>query len=241
MALGRVYLTNACSRQSLLSRLVLAHKPRQTGEAPDALAAEANVRKTWRRQTSVAPKIRVASWSAVAQSALLGVFFAICVIGCSSHAKDGVSIDEGATLGQSASSIEIIYRWGFRYHNALNTRAGTITKDLISNGTVTVPFVLSTEQKRRVVQYADSIGFWELPTVITFPDTLETIEQRSPHQKYLLVIRDGEKMNAVLWDTEVTNPIAERDLIKPLGDMIRQIVVQSEEYRSLPKVEGGYL
>jgi hypothetical protein len=39
-------LTNACSRQSLLSRLVLTHKPRQTGKAPDALAAEANVSHT---------------------------------------------------------------------------------------------------------------------------------------------------------------------------------------------------
>jgi hypothetical protein len=36
-------ITNACTRQSLLSRFVLAHKPRQIGEAPNALAGEANV------------------------------------------------------------------------------------------------------------------------------------------------------------------------------------------------------
>ena len=37
------HLTSACTRQALLSRLVLAHKPRQTGEAPAALAGETNV------------------------------------------------------------------------------------------------------------------------------------------------------------------------------------------------------
>ena len=38
-----LHITNACTRQSLLSHLVLAHKLRQIGEAPNALASEANV------------------------------------------------------------------------------------------------------------------------------------------------------------------------------------------------------
>ena len=57
----------------------------------------------------------------------------------------------------------------------------------------------------------------------------------------VLRITEQHRTKTVMWNTRYRNPIAERDLVAPLGEMIRKFVVETEAYAKLPKARGGYL
>ena len=170
----------------------------------------------------------------------LALVASVFLVGCATNRTVRVPAGSETCIVEQGEEVEIVYRWGSRHRNRIDTSAGTITKDLISDGTVTVPFKLSLDQKRMVAQFADSIGFWMLPDQITPPDTLEMMGMKVPYHEHLLVIWDKHRLKAVMWDTQVVDPIAERDRVGPLGDMIKQFVLESEEYQALPKASGGY-
>ena len=167
-----------------------------------------------------------------------------CAGGGPGHVEPDVPVEGSEaveSIEHARDDIQIMYCWGVQGRNRLDTITGTITKDLVSAGTITVPFELTAEQRKMIVDYADSIKFWRLPSRVVLPDSVELVEMQHPHTEHILVIWDSSRQKSVSWDTRVRNPIAERDKVAPLGAMIRKIVVESEVYKALPEFKGGYL
>lgn len=149
--------------------------------------------------------------------------------------------DVGNPAGRRNSGMQVLFLWGVEGRNRIDTTAGTLTKDLVSDPSITVPFELSHEQLTHVFALADSLGFWRLPDCIAPPDTMPTVGMRHPCGEFLLRLDDGQRAKTVLWDTCKTNPCAEREQIRPLGELLKRMATASEAYRSLPKARGGYM
>lgn len=180
--------------------------------------------------------------------ALSVIFACFGMSGCASVVSERASSAASAadtccaqSIDHAREDIQIMYCWGVGGRNRLDTITGTITKDLVSAGSITVPFELSLERRQMIVDYADSIGFWKLPGRIVLPDTVDLVKMHSPHSEHILIIWEGWRQKSVAWDTSIGNPIAERDRVTPLGAMIRRFVVESEVFQALPKHQGGYM
>jgi len=172
------------------------------------------------------------------------------VVGCTNtgsesmpapHSKSELAATCDSLFPRHAKDIEVLYCWGVGGRNRLDTISGTITKDLVADPAITVQFELSDQDRETIVQFADSIGFWRLPEVISPPDTLEIIEMMTPCSDHLLRISQRHRTKTVRWDTCYQNPCAERERVAPLGALVKRLVTEAEEYGKLPKIRGGYL
>lgn len=175
---------------------------------------------------------------------------AVLVIGCAGTSVENRVVTECADRSarqmdawypRHSQEIEVLYLWGVSGRNRIDTISGTLSKDLNADGTMTVPFELSDEQKSMIVQYADSIGFWLLPSMIAVPDSVEVIVHRQPCTEHLLRISHQNRVKTVMWSTCVQNPIMERDLVAPLGALIEGMATSSKAYKKLPTRRGWYL
>jgi hypothetical protein len=142
---------------------------------------------------------------------------------------------------RALSNIRILFLWGIEGKNRLDTASGTLTKNLVLDGCVTVPFVLPQDDAESILACADSIRFWQLPMRIAPPDTLKYMSMVTPCSEYLLRISRGSRTKTVVWDYCHTAPCAERERIEPLRKLLLKIVSDSEAYNELPKARGGYL
>ena len=141
--------------------------------------------------------------------------------------------------------IEITYCWGVECRNRVDTISGTLTKDLIADGAITVPFELSGEQKEQIVAYADSIKLWHWPDSLfnQRTDGKGRISITSPCEQHVLVIRQRHRTKTIVWGCkkDPDNPSPLWEIIKPLGELIEGMVFQSEEYLDLPQTKGTYI
>ena len=194
--------------------------------------------------------------SATGRSRILRTVIGVCFVSQFYVAGCSLSLYPSTTCGEPTSletefrdahflrrgeSVEISYWWGVRGRNRVDTVSGTITKDLVMDPPITVPFEIADSDKAAIITFADSIGFWRLPDYIAPPDTTETVTDMTPCSHHVLSISSGHRTKTVMWNTCIANPCAERDRVVPLGKLIRGIVVGSEVYKRLPKAKGGYL
>ena len=154
-----------------------------------------------------------------------------------------------------AQQIEIVCHWGHEGENQLDTRAGTFTKDMISNPDTTVWLTLTWEQKQEVLSFADSIGFFQYPGMVPFDfeEVLVLVDSasgeyalqgsgwgRDPCEKLMLGIVTSEREYTVSWD-DCMGP--RHEMVEPLDDLVDMIVamvMSNPEYRALPRPRGAY-
>ncbi len=141
---------------------------------------------------------------------------------------------------ECGDDLQILFIWGVGGRNRMDTTAGTLAKDLVSDPPVTVPFELSREQLERVSACADSMGFWRLPQHIAPPGTLGHASVVTPCDEFVLRLADGDRERTVRWDNCHDRPRAERDRIEPLEELLMGIVAASDTYRRLPEARGSY-
>jgi hypothetical protein len=178
----------------------------------------------------------------MAKNQYLGIwtlcFATISVFGCGSENQNS------AHWPRQGTEIEIYYSWGYESRNRIDTISGTLTKNLLADGTITVPFELSGKQKKEIVAYADSIIFWYWPDALYVPppppDGLSS--SKSPCKKQVLQIQRSHGTKTVVWDdclVNTTQPSPLLDIVKPLGELIENMVEGSETYKDLPRSRGS--
>jgi hypothetical protein len=138
----------------------------------------------------------------------------------------------------SPDQPQILFYWGNYGRNRLDTLTGTVTKDLIVDGQVTAPLVLSASEVARIVALADSVGFFRLSSDL-HPSPI--MGDRTPCRTYLLRIVNGSEAHVVRWDDCELGPSPERDRARIVGRAIELLVQHKEAFRKLPEARGGYL
>jgi hypothetical protein len=143
--------------------------------------------------------------------------------------------------GEESQDITILFIWGVGGKNRLDTASASLTKDLVIDPAITVSFSLTQEEKLRILGWADSLGFFDLPDHIAPPDTSDMGCIQVPCSQYSLTVATSSRHHTSEWSDCNCSPCAERDRALSLAQLVERLVQGKEEYRRLPKARGGYM
>jgi hypothetical protein len=131
--------------------------------------------------------------------------------------------------------VQVHFQYGFK--NELNTFDGTYQKDLVWDGTIKVPFWLTTNEQNMIVEKALAVKFF------AFPDTLHkeqgVVIMPDPSPDFLRLKYENQEKSVVwFFPLDASNPYAQS--LRELTDLIRTTIESKPEYKKLPPARGGY-
>ena len=138
-------------------------------------------------------------------------------------------------------NFNVRLRYGILARNELNTFGNTFTKDLILDGTVTVPFTLSQADLDSIDGKMNQIGFF------SYPDTFVVRSQDSmrvfitPNNTYEFEVASQKTLKTLFWDDAIIAGDPQATKLRELITLIRRIVESKPEYGQLPPARGAYL
>jgi hypothetical protein len=147
----------------------------------------------------------------------------------------------GCDWGDSVNSAEqqrvrVFFKFDFR--DQVDTFNGTLTKDLVENGTITVPFGFNAVEQDSVLSILADARFYELP------DTLYPIPNVSiapdPGVQRLRVEYEG-KGKSLVWLYVLDGSDPRTGEVQELWARLRNLVQSTDTYRQLPPAKGAYL
>jgi hypothetical protein len=154
---------------------------------------------------------------------LLANFLALSILMC------------GCDLGQSSNSDPQFLKLEFKYffRNNVDTFNGTLTKDLAADGTITIPFWLTTGEQDSILAEVVRSDFYGLPDTLRGNPAIRL--EPDPGPQILKIEVDGRLHQVVWYMTSGSQQIVR------LSQFIQDIVQAKPEYKSLPPARGGYL
>jgi hypothetical protein len=141
----------------------------------------------------------------------------------------------GCDLGGSPTGDVQFARIFFKYNvrDTVDTFHGSLTKDLVAGGTISIPFWFTTEEQDSVLAEIHRREFFDLPDTIWGTPGIYVIPDSGP--QILRVDADGSSHQVVWYSTSGNEQIV------LLSQFIRDLIQATPEYKSLPPVQGGYL
>ncbi|TYQ18125.1 UNVERIFIED_CONTAM: hypothetical protein Cloal_0533 [Acetivibrio alkalicellulosi] len=122
----------------------------------------------------------------------------------------------------------------------INTYKGTFTKDLVMDGTKTIEFKIPDNVKNDIYNLMMDID------IMSFPDTLKVEGMAvTPSCDYKLTVTIRGKTKVIVWNegfyTDMTTnlPKANVNFLK-LVKHISDYIYSTDEYKNMPKANGGY-
>ncbi len=133
-------------------------------------------------------------------------------------------------------ALKIDLQYGFR--DELNTFALTLQKDLVLDGTVTVPFWLTSDEQDVILQKAVGIDFFSLPDTLQREPGVFISPDPSPD---LLRLQYGSQEKTVVWYYPQDPNDTQWKALLELRNVIMQVIQAKPEYKLLPAARGGYV
>ncbi|HAW50477.1 TPA: hypothetical protein DCX16_05980 [bacterium] len=142
----------------------------------------------------------------------------------------------------SESEINLIFKYGVRAKNELNTFKGTYTKDMTVDPPITVNLSLSKEELHKILQKMIEIDFFNYPNKFSvFVPPGEVVGIVTPHSSYYFKVEYDSKIKEMWWEDNITNEDAKAEKLRELINLIINIIESKEEYNKLPEPRGVYL
>lgn len=132
--------------------------------------------------------------------------------------------------------VKLLFRYGFG--NRLDTFHGTYTKDLILDGSITIPFWLTKAEQDSVLTQLEQADFFNLPDTIS---ALEGVIIQPDPGLQLLRVQLGGRVKTVVWFPPVDQELKVGQSVLQLFKSIETIIQAKPEYKTLPPTRGGYL
>ncbi len=132
--------------------------------------------------------------------------------------------------------VKLLFRYGFG--DTLDTFNRTYTKDLILDGSITVPFWLTKAEQDSVLTQLEQADFFNLPD--TIPSLQGVVVQPDPGLQLLRVQLEG-RVKTVVWFPPIDQELKAGQRILRLFKSIETIIQAKPEYKELPPARGGYL
>ena len=132
--------------------------------------------------------------------------------------------------------VRIFFKYGFR--DQVDTFNGTLTKDLVLNGTVTVPFGFKQCEEDSLLAALVTASFFALP------DTLYPIPNVSisPDPGYqVLRVEFEATTKSLVWMEVLDESDPRTGRVRELWARLRNLVQSTDTYKQLPPAVGGYL
>ncbi|MFD2045446.1 hypothetical protein ACFSTA_17315 [Ornithinibacillus salinisoli] len=159
----------------------------------------------------------------------------ISVTGCKSETITIEDDDIQVMPNEMPKDFNFSLQFGFYKRNEINTFEGTVTKDLIEDGTTTIKLSLTTEEMKDIYTKMKEINITGSKELI--PDT-NCMQQ--PHEEDEWEIRiNHETINHYISGSYCKTTNDAKEFYK-LRNYIHRVVRSKEEYKNLPKAQGGY-
>ena len=178
---------------------------------------------------------------------IISVFIILGILsfltGCSSFGND-----TNAESEIDYSKFNFKFKYGVNAKNAIDTFNNTYTKDLVLDGTTTIDFTLTDEEKKSIVD-----NMFELD-VFNYPTEFKKYFDVTPMSTFILELEYKGERKTLSWTSEniphkkinatkyVKNDETKHiiGLVK-LSEKIKDIIHNKSEYKELPESQGGYL
>lgn len=145
-------------------------------------------------------------------------------------------------VAMSAPAFGLIFAYGSCVTFTLDTFAGTLTRDIGSQGPpVAVPLVLTGEELERIRAAMLAIDFFGYPEhfAVSVPAGQTTV-MVIPSMSYHFEVRDNGREKAVDWRDDIVQPTsAEADRLRELIQLITGIVAAKPESTMFPALTFG--
>ena len=132
--------------------------------------------------------------------------------------------------------VKLLFQYSFR--DELDTFNCTLTKDLVLDGTITVPFWLTTAEQESVLSELKRSDFFNLPDTLQRTDIISI--DPTPGSQLLRVYVNGQS-KTVVWSYLIDPDLPLNQRILGLSCAIQTIIESKPEYKRLPQARGGYL
>lgn len=144
--------------------------------------------------------------------------------------------DLGDSIAPEPQFVKVRFESGFR--DVLDTFTGNLTKDLVLDGTITIPFWLTRSEQETILAAAEREQFFALPDSLWSTAFVVIDPDPSPD---LLRIQVNGRDKTVVWNYAALATTLEGQRIQRLAAIIRRIIEAKPEYRRLPAARGGYI
>ena len=126
----------------------------------------------------------------------------------------------------------------------INTFENTITKDLVSAGNIKTEYIMPEATRKEVYSMLERMDIMNFPSDLNFPLNNEHVD----HLNLRVIIEGEEKIVTwtVIWgftfEGDMSSNITKQHLqFQELVEFISTYVYESDEWKSLPDIEGGYM
>ena len=140
------------------------------------------------------------------------------------------------STGADPQRVKVFFKFDFR--DQVDTFNGTLTKDLVLNGTVTVPFGFKQSEQDSLVAVLAQTGFFGLPDTL-FPMPTVFISPDPGFQ--LLRVEFEGTTKSLVWMPVLDESDPRTGRVQELWAKLRSLVQSTDTYRQLPPAVGGYL
>jgi hypothetical protein len=149
------------------------------------------------------------------------------------------------SCSQSTNPLEtrdfnLKFSYGVNARNILNTFQNTYTKDLIVDGVITIPFTLSNNDFKQILDKMNEIKIFEYPDTFVVP-TWDTTTTIIPFSTYKFEVSYNSSIKYLYWSDNIINANNNATKLRELIKLLTRIIQSKPEYLQLPPAKGGYL
>lgn len=133
-------------------------------------------------------------------------------------------------------AVKVYCKYGFR--DEVDTFNGTYTKDLVVDGTITVPFLFSAPEQDSILLALAQADFFTMPDTLHPIPGLLIFPDAGPQ---ILRVEYQGAIKSVVWFYLLDQTDPRNQAAIHLFQRIQQIVESTEVYSQLPPAVGGYI
>jgi hypothetical protein len=126
-------------------------------------------------------------------------------------------------------------RYGITSKNEINTFESTVTKDLVTNGTITTDSKLSANEMINIYNQMREINILKDSKLVSDSNC-----RRTPYSEDQWKINMNGKITSFKWSNENCVITEEAKNLEDLREFVLNIVKNKTEYKRLPEAAGGY-
>ncbi|MBD7943968.1 hypothetical protein H9650_07525 [Psychrobacillus sp. Sa2BUA9] len=177
------------------------------------------------------------------------IFLSIGLLGCQQNGKEKESNNEISKNVTSSptknmpkdmpSDFNFSIQSGVQKKNEINTFEGTVTKDLIADGTATTEVILTEEEMKAIYEKMQEINIAETKEFTPKPINGAACMQEPHGEDEWKIIINGETISH-LFSEEYCEPTNDAKQLIELRNYVFNIIKSKSEYKSLPESKGGY-
>jgi hypothetical protein len=153
------------------------------------------------------------------------------------------SPDPGTTPLNPAPNFAFTFEYGSCNRDIIDTFKETFTKDMIVEPAVTIPFILTNDQKNEIYREMVEINLWDYPEHFSIPIPGGAIVGIvTPAMEYRITVRNGELTKTIYWLDEITEPTTpQAEQLRSFFMRMIEMIQNSPEYKQLPELTAGCL